>query len=445
MEVTDPGVRRMALTRRQWKVMLIATLGVLANTTTYGVLAPFYPEEARLKDNSQFEVGLVFATYAVCGFFSSPIVGSLLSIGFSSKIILVSGLFVGGSFFAVMGWLHAVPSGTPFFLANFFCRIVQSLGASLCSTCFYSIISAELPDHKNIAIATLETMFGLGMMLGPAFGGFLHELGGYPLPCYVFGAIGCFVGMIAWVFLPPTELKENQSTKINFHSLDAQLFTDLLATVCALSIMNYNDVTLSGELKRYEMTGGKLGLVFLICATVYGVSSMMWGTGVQIVGDPRYLVIVGALITSVGTFLMRPVQMLGVEITLPLQIGAQCLIGLGMSAMYVCSTLHGMHYAVHRLGFPDDISTHGFISGVFMAAMFCGCFIGPVAGGLIDDMVGYARTLQITTVYILLTASLVMLTMITDKIQSRGDEEESLRRKGEYVVIGSNAPSSLTV
>ncbi|OQR77277.1 MFS-type transporter SLC18B1-like [Tropilaelaps mercedesae] len=430
----------MALSRRQWIVMTVAMLGVLANTSTYGVLAPFYPKEARLKDNSNFQIGVVFSAYAVLGFFSSPIVGYLLSTGVSSKVILVTGIFIGGGFFAVMGLLHRVLPGTPFFIANLACRLVQTFGASTCSTCFYSIVAAELPNYRNIAIATLEMTFGLGMMLGPALGGVLYELGGYPLPCYVFGGLACVVGVVAVVCLPRTELPDTPIAKINWRAIDIQLIFDMLATNCALSIMNYNDVSLSSELEAYGMSQSRMGLVFLICAMVYAVSSMLWGSCVRRVGDSRYLVVAGALIAALGVFLMRPVEKAGVKITLPLQIGAQSLLGLGMSAMYVCSTLHGMHYAVHRLGFSDDISTHGFISGIFMASMFSGCFIGPIVGGLLSDAFGYATTLEVGTYWVLATASCVIFGLCTDR--PRRNETPRIPSKDEQIIIRTTAETA---
>lgn len=104
------------------------------------MLASFYPEEARQKDNTNFQTGLVFATYTALGFPSPPIVGYMLSTGVFSKIFLVTGMLTCGGFFAVMGFFYHVPARVPFFIAN----LIEALGASICSTCFYSIIAAEL-------------------------------------------------------------------------------------------------------------------------------------------------------------------------------------------------------------------------------------------------------------------------------------------------------------
>lgn len=404
----------MALNGRQWLVAVISIIGAFTTSSLYGVLAPFYPDEARHKENSNLQIGFVFSMYAILGICSSPIVGYLLSKGVSSKTITVIALITGGGFFATLGLLDKVPEGLPFFVANIAVRIFQTCGTSICQPCFYSIVATELHEYRNVAVATLETMFGLGMMAGPALGGILYEIGGYPLPCYIFGGIVVFVGIIALLFLPRTEISPKTTSTISWKSLDIHLVFDFLAIVCAISIMCFNDISLSGELSNYELSHSTIGLVFLACASVYAVSSIGWGSIVKKVDDSRYLVVIGAILTCFAAILMRPIELIGITITLPLQILAQCLIGLGTSAIYVCSTLHGMHYAVHRLGFPDDISTHGFISGFFMTAMFLGCFIGPVLGGLLLDLFSYGTTFFICACWSFLTVFMIIVILYVD-------------------------------
>lgn len=233
------------------------------------MLASFCPEEARQKDNTNFQIRLVFATYTALGFPSSPIVGYMLSTGVFSKIFLVTGMLTCGGFFAVMGFFYHVPARIPFFIANLVCHLTEALGASICSTCFYSIITAEL------------------------------------------------------------------AATINRRALDAQLIFDLIAIAYALSLTNIV-VGRPGKIRHFAEQHGTC--FFHLCNRLrHLVDHEKW------VGDGRYSVDDGARLAALGLYLMRPVETAGVEVTLKLQLSAQCPLGLGMSAMYTCSTLHEMH------------------------------------------------------------------------------------------------------
>ena len=60
-------------------------------------------------------------------------------------------------------------------------------------------------DKRSMALAAMETMFGLGTMIGPFLGGVLYEVGGFYLPFVICGSglIACSV--LGVVVLKPVE------------------------------------------------------------------------------------------------------------------------------------------------------------------------------------------------------------------------------------------------
>lgn len=50
--------------------------------------------------------------------------------------------------------------------------------------------------------ASLEFFFGIGLIVGPTFGGYLHQVGGYTLPFTVFGATRIAASFFTYCLLP---------------------------------------------------------------------------------------------------------------------------------------------------------------------------------------------------------------------------------------------------
>ena len=75
----------------------------------------------------------------------------------------------------------------PFIILSFVIRIVEALGNAAFLTASFAIIAKEFPDNVATTFASLETFFGLGLIVGPTVGGALYQVRGYnilfPLSC----------------------------------------------------------------------------------------------------------------------------------------------------------------------------------------------------------------------------------------------------------------------
>ena len=56
-------------------------------------------------------------------------------------------------------------------------------------TASFTILAYEFSGNVAVVFGTLESFVGLGMTVGPAFGGFLHSVGGFRLPFFVVGGM----------------------------------------------------------------------------------------------------------------------------------------------------------------------------------------------------------------------------------------------------------------
>lgn len=59
--------------------------------------------------------------------------------------------------------------------------------------------------------ASLETFFGLGLIVGPTVGGALYSVGGYTTPFAVMGSILFIAGIMTYFALPKHNIIEEDS------------------------------------------------------------------------------------------------------------------------------------------------------------------------------------------------------------------------------------------
>lgn len=77
------------------------------------------------------------------------------------------GVFTTGVSAILFGLIDRVPGHTAFITLAFAIRIVEALGNAAFLTASFTIIASEFPHSVGQSFATLETFFGLGLIVGP--------------------------------------------------------------------------------------------------------------------------------------------------------------------------------------------------------------------------------------------------------------------------------------
>lgn len=205
--------------------------------------------QAEKKGCSATEYGLVFGVFELIVFLVSPVYGQYLnSIG--PKVLFNGGIFTTGSSAIVFGLLDKIQVSdniqissqlltysinrcllivlrfykqdhTLFITLAFIIRIIEALGNAAFLTASFAIIAKEFPDNVSVTFASLETFFGLGLIVGPMVGGFLYQLGGYFLPFATLGLLLFSTAIITACILPKhsqTVQQGNSSGKLAINS-----------------------------------------------------------------------------------------------------------------------------------------------------------------------------------------------------------------------------------
>ncbi len=145
--------------------IIIPIVGVLFLDPSHGL----FPDGTALATRT-FMMGLFLASYAICSFFSAPIMGMLSDRHGRKKLLLVSiaGTFIG---YALIAYAISEKSLALLFLG----RIIDGLTGGNISIAQSAI--ADLSDEKSKAknFGLIGMAFGLGFIAGPFIGGKLSD------------------------------------------------------------------------------------------------------------------------------------------------------------------------------------------------------------------------------------------------------------------------------
>lgn len=88
------------------------------------------------------------------------------------------------------------------------------MGNAAFLTASFAIIAKEFPKNVSVTFASLETFFGLGLIVGPMVGGLLYSIGGYYLPFVSLGLLLLLTAVITMCILPKhDDVVQHESSK----------------------------------------------------------------------------------------------------------------------------------------------------------------------------------------------------------------------------------------
>jgi len=92
------------------------------------------------------------------------------------KLLFNGGILTTGTCAIFFGLLDKVNGHYPFIILSFVIRIVEAMGNAAFLTASFAIIAKEFPNNVATTFASLETFFGLGLIVGPTVGGALYQV-----------------------------------------------------------------------------------------------------------------------------------------------------------------------------------------------------------------------------------------------------------------------------
>lgn len=179
---------------------------VFADMIGFGLVIPLLPYYAKQFGATDILIGTLAMTYPLGQTFAAPLIGRL-SDKYGRKIALL--ISVGGTFLSLvlLGFAKTLS-------LIFISRLVDGLtgGNIVVAQSYISDVTDEKSRSKNLGL--IGAAFGLGFILGPAFGGFLSNWG-LSVPAF-FAAGLSFINLINIALLLPDSRPSKISKKIPY-------------------------------------------------------------------------------------------------------------------------------------------------------------------------------------------------------------------------------------
>lgn len=354
-------------------------VAVFINIGGFSLILPLLPFYGQVFSAGPFEVALLFAAYSFGNVFGEIYWGRQSDIWGRRKVLLVTTLVAGLSYFA-FAW-------APSLLVAILIRIVSGFFSGTLGVCTGFIADVSPPETRAKTMGYFGAAFSLGFAFGPVLGGLLAGEAAvaesFRLPIYVAG--GLSLAASAWCALvlkdavPPLGKGRDlpkYSEALTFVRTQPLLLRLFVISFCGIATFASMEAVygLWSE-ENFGWSAHDLGLAFLAL-----------GTG----GLIAQLVLIGPLVARFGE---ARVIMIGLAL-LSLSMLLQPLIRLPISGVL----LMGLLMTGHSLAFPSSGALlsrntpperQGSTMGLMMASNAVGRIVVPPVFGLIYDHLGH--------------------------------------------------------
>ncbi len=179
---------------------------VFVDLLGFSIILPLLPYYAGQFNASPQTIGMLIASYSICQFLASPILGDW-SDHYGRRPVLIYSQIGSCLGFILMALALHLPNPLMWL---FVARVIDGLsgGNLTVAQAYISDITKPEDRARNFGMI-IGVSFGLGFLIGPTLGGFLSRFG-YDIPAYA-AAILSFTSIMATVFLlPETQHKRDE-------------------------------------------------------------------------------------------------------------------------------------------------------------------------------------------------------------------------------------------
>jgi len=181
----------------------------------FSIMVPLLPYFAKHFRVSDFTVGVLFSTFAVCGLIAGPIWGNI------SDRIGRKGVLIISQIGATIGWV--ILAFAPSIFIVFVARIIEGLsGGNIGVTQAYATDLVE-PKERTRAYSYIAAAFSAGFTLGPAIGGLVNGRFGFTATFLLAAALQALTLILTITMLPESTSRQNRDDVASLDEITANL------------------------------------------------------------------------------------------------------------------------------------------------------------------------------------------------------------------------------
>ncbi|ENN96405.1 major facilitator superfamily protein [Methanocaldococcus villosus KIN24-T80] len=353
-----------------WVTTFVTMLGV-------GFIAPIIPIYAQTLGATNFEIGLIFGSFALARTLTQVPVGILSDI-YGKKFFIVSGTFFYGLFTLLYNFVNTV----------FDLLIVRALtGAfsSFVTPVAGSYVAAIAPkDRLGEYMGIFNSAITLGFGVGPFIGGTLADIYGIKTPFYFCGFLGILAAIISYTKLEDIKFKKENCDKISLEFLKNKNFLYSFIINTSNVMMNAGIITYLGIYTiKYGISIAQIGS--MIAGTNLLMAALQRSFGKLYDKLGKVVIIFGICIASCGVyFLSLSSSFWKIMFSL-----ATVAIGISMCSPATTSIA------------VKDIPPYrkGGAMGIFTTSINIGMFLGSVFFGFLADIFGISGMFKASAMF----------------------------------------------
>ncbi|MFO7895063.1 MAG: MFS transporter [Longimicrobiales bacterium] len=388
--------RRMLRTSR----LAILFVTVLVDMIGFGIVLPLLPYYAEEFGASPLDVTLLIASFSAMQFIAVPIWGRV-SDRLGRRPFIIAGLFASAVSYLIFGLATSL-------LILFVSRIAAGAAGGTISVAQAYVADTTGPEDRAHGMGMLGAASGLGILIGPAIGGYFSQFG-YAVPGFIAAGLCVVNGGAAIFFLPesPRQPDGQRTTGVAQTAQAASLKRwvgtltsypfGLLLLVYFLSIMSFTAMTsvlaLFAE-RAHDMDALDMGIVFSTAgATTVVVRGLIVGWLARRFGERR-IVQAGTLVLSVSL------------LTIPLVPNA--LVMFAIVPLWALATGLTFPSLASLVSQETDTDSQGAMLGGQQVVGGIGRVLGPVWAGAVFEALGIRIPFYIGAVLVAVAVALAL-------------------------------------
>lgn len=176
----------------------------------FSLMMPVLPFLAKDLGLNQFQIGSLASIFSFCQFFASPITGSLSDRYGRKPLLLIS------QFSTFMGFLLMGFATNVWFLI--LARVIDGLLGSNMTVVQAAMSDITKPEERTKIYSLSSGVFGAGLIIGPALGGFLAEID-YSIPMFSAAAVSLLSIILVIIILPETYHNKASHFSLNLNDI----------------------------------------------------------------------------------------------------------------------------------------------------------------------------------------------------------------------------------
>jgi len=357
-------------------IILLLAGSVALLMTGFGIIMPIFARRLGEFGDGVGELGLMTMVFALSQLLFAPVLGGLADRHGRRPIILLALAAVTASY---IGYIFA-PNTTVFIVIR---GVAGGLTAGLFPAAMGVVADVVPEDRRARWVGIIMGSYAVGMIFGPALGGFLYDGWGYAAP-FTLSAIVAFMALIAAIFLVP----ETRTAQIRRRDAlrSKRVVKDVDQTEQPIWAMLPRPITVFGVLLFIDFVGS-FAFAFVEPQMVFYMYDDLAWTTVQfgiVVGAYGIAMVFGQMVLGQlsDRWGRKPLVMVGLLVSMSLYVGMAILDSFaGMAVIAAISGLGQALYSPALSAFVLDITSDDHrsrVMGLKESSLALGGVLGPL-------------------------------------------------------------------